>query len=74
MPPRKKAQRVEKPKGNPYVIVDQGDHSRLKYPAKLGETVKGFHQTQAERLALSAHPSHAWTAIPIEQYQEHIGA
>jgi len=70
MPPRKKVQRVEKPKGIPYVVVDKTNVTRLKYPAKLGEAVKGFHQMQAERLALPADPSHAWTAITLEEYNE----
>lgn len=71
MAPRKKVQRVEKPKGPAWVVVHQDDVTRLKYRAKLGEELKGFHQMQAERLALPAHSSHRWTAIPLEQYLEH---
>ena len=74
MAPRKKAQRVEKAKGIPYVVVDQGNHSRLKYLPKLGEPVTGFSQDQAERLALPAHESHTWTAISLEAFHEHVEA
>jgi len=63
MPPKKKVQRKEKPKREKWVVADAA--GRLKYPPALGTEAEGYDREKAERLALPAHESHAYYAIPI---------
>ena len=63
MPPKKRIARKDKPKREKWVVVNA--QGALKYPAKLGETPEGFSKDKAHRLALPAHESHAYTAVPI---------
>ena len=63
MAPKKKIQRKDKPKREKWVVVDAA--GQLKYPPKLGEEAEGYSREKAERLALPAHESHAYHAVPI---------
>jgi hypothetical protein len=59
----KKVVRKEKPKREKWVVV--GADGKLKYPPKLGLDAEGYDKAKAVRLALPAHESHAYYAVPI---------
>lgn len=66
MAAKKRVERKDKPKREKWVVVNA--QGQLKYPPKIGESPEGFAKDKAVRLALPAHESHSYAAVPVGYY------